>query len=987
MNRKSIIAAFAALLLSSGVAVLAQETSPDFLKALDLYERGVYDHAQVLFADIDDPMARGYEALCSIARGEEGYVTKADAFVRDYPESALCLPVNWKAGIRLFDDGRYADADRRLARFSSSDLPLSERASYFYRRGYAALSLGQTLPAETFLGSLLKLPYSDFTAPGEYAMGYIRYGQGDFAKAFPYFSEAAKDARFEDIAKYYMLECRFMQKDYDYVTEHASEMFNTVPEDRRPHLARIISESYLVKGDLESAREYYEKNLGNRAAKTRSDYFFAGSMLYAVKDYEGAVENFSQMKERTDSIGQIASYELAYSLIETKNKVAAMEAFRQASALDYDPAIKEDAYFNFAKLAFDLNHDTSFFTDYLKKYPEARKDRIYEYMAMAALYNHDYEGAVAAYDNIDDLDESMRSNYMKAYFMRASQLIGNGAWRDAVPCLKAAAYYVPRRDPFNQLSRFWLSEALFRNEEYSESRSVLMDLYNLSALDGREEGDLISYNIAYTYFKEGDYSSALKWFGNYLSAPSVTFASDAETRIGDCYFFGKDYTRAISAYERKLSDFPDPDDIYPYYRAGVAAGLLGMKDRKVRFLENVKEASASAPYYSEAMYELGRAYVATGDNIDAVRTFKSLRNTTSDNSYAARALIELGMIARNSGDYPGALSNYKQVVETMAGSDYAEDALLAIESIYQSTGEPEAYLAYVNSLGDKAGRDESAKENVYFNTAEQIFLSSDYNKAIPTFTNYLERFPQGLHRGQAEYYLAESNRILGNKDKAVDYYRAALTDGVDASFKESSLLGFADLSYSLGRYSDAYEGYSSLLTASRMEERRAVARTGMMKSAYRAHLYDKAIEAAKINKNTATEPITLRECEYILAKSYLETSRRTEAFACLEKLSKEPSTAEGAEASYLIIQNLYDEGRFSEVEDKVYAFAPNAGGQNYYLAKCFIVLGDSFMEQGNEHQAKATFESVRNGYSPVAGSQDDVLDQIDMRLKKLSETK
>ena len=54
----------------------------------------------------------------------------------------------------------------------------------------------------------------------------------------------------------------------------------------------------------------------------------------------------------------------------------------------------------------------------------------------------------------------------------------------------------------------------------------------------------------------------------------------------------------------------------------------------------------------------------------------------------------------------------------------------------------------------------------------------------------------------------------------------------------------------------------------------------------------------------------------------------------------------------------------------------------YWLAKSFIVLGDSFAERGELEQAKATFESVRDRYSP-SGNDDDVLDAVDMRLKRL----
>ncbi|MBQ4189485.1 MAG: Spi family protease inhibitor, partial [Bacteroidales bacterium] len=44
------------------------------------------------------------------------------------------------------------------------------------------------------------------------------------------------------------------------------------------------------------------------------------------------------------------------------------------------------------------------------------------------------------------------------------------------------------------------------------------------------------------------------------------------------------------------------------------------------------------------------------------------------------------------------------------------------------------------------------------------------------------------------------------------------------------------------------------------------------------------------------------------------------------------------------------------------------------------VLG--YAEQGNLTQARATFESIRDGYT-AEGPQDDVLDQVELRLRKL----
>jgi TolA-binding protein len=123
-----------------------------------------------------------------------------------------------------------------------------------------------------------------------------------------------------------------------------------------------------------------------------------------------------------------------------------------------------------------------------------------------------------------------------------------------------------------------------------------------------------------------------------------------------------------------------------------------------------------------------------------------------------------------------------------------------------------------------------------------------------------------------------------------------------------------------------------------------------------------------------------QEAMYIQAKSYMSQSRRDDAIKLFKQLSANPATQYGAEAAYVLIVDSYDSGDFQAVEDKVYAFSDAATGQTYWLAKSFIILGDSFADRGELAQAKATFESVRDGYTSTS---DDVLDEVNMRLEKL----
>ena len=68
----------------------------------------------------------------------------------------------------------------------------------------------------------------------------------------------------------------------------------------------------------------------------------------------------------------------------------------------------------------------------------------------------------------------------------------------------------------------------------------------------------------------------------------------------------------------------------------------------------------------------------------------------------------------------------------------------------------------------------------------------------------------------------------------------------------------------------------------------------------------------------------------------------------------------------------------------MYAFSDAGSEQTYWLAKAFVTLGDSFAERDDMAQAKATFESVRDGYEP-SGKNDDILDNVNMRLKKIAQ--
>ena len=419
MASVKILAGLLALALAGPLAAADDGGGRDrYRKALELYENGMYEEARTIFETLEgNALVDGYTVLCAVKLRSGDYEALMGEYERTYRSSVLTPEIRFENARILFDKGLYAEAALEFSKVDARVLPRASRPELAFDRAYCSFELGMADEAFRLFEALDGFPGSEYVAPSKYFRGVILYGRQNFSAAREFFSDAASDPRFRALSEFYLVDCEFNLHNYAYALEEGERIYAGAPEERRKRLARIISESALVLGDAEKARVYYEGF--SKEDMNRNDFFYAGSVLYSVKDYRGAVENFSRITDRSDSLGQIASYHLGNSYLHIGNQVAAMESFRSAAEADFDARITEDALFNYAKLAFDLNKDTKGFNEYIARYSTgSRGVQIYGYMALAALYDKDYAGAVAAYDNIDELSPDMQNNYTKANFLR-----------------------------------------------------------------------------------------------------------------------------------------------------------------------------------------------------------------------------------------------------------------------------------------------------------------------------------------------------------------------------------------------------------------------------------------------------------------------------------------------------------------------------------------------------------------------------------------
>ena len=127
--------------------------------------------------------------------------------------------------------------------------------------------------------------------------------------------------------------------------------------------------------------------------------------------------------------------------------------------------------------------------------------------------------------------------------------------------------------------------------------------------------------------------------------------------------------------------------------------------------------------------------------------------------------------------------------------------------------------------------------------------------------------------------------------------------------------------------------------------------------------------------------VARRKSQYAKASILNRQGKEKEAMAIYKRLSSEVKSAEGAEARFRVIEAEFKAKNYDKAEKMVYDFSDSKTPQNYWLAKSFILLGDIYLARQDGFQARATYQSVVDGYSPA---DDGIVAEAKSRIAKMN---
>jgi tetratricopeptide (TPR) repeat protein len=320
-----------------------------------------------------------------------------------------------------------------------------------------------------------------------------------------------------------------------------------------------------------------------------------------------------------------------------------------------------------------------------------------------------------------------------------------------------------------------IGDAFYRVGKYDEAVPFL-EAYNKKEKTTRIE----DYQLAYAYFKSGDYPKAIQLFDR-VSQRKDSLAQVSFYHVAECYL-----QQGNNAYARKAFE---------------AASLLN-HDKKIQ--EDALYNFAILSYrldvnpYDEALEAL-TLYLEKYPNSDRKNeVYQYLVNVyTSINNYEA-AMVSLDklvnkdfrlrtayqIVAYNRGVELYQRSDYKASIEAFKKVDkYPIDTKLSAQArywtadaMYRLKNYKSAILEYKNFLNLPGAASTDLRHDAYYNIAYSHFMQEEYQLAVEAFRSYLlqNNLKSIQKQADATMRIADSYFVLRNDEQAINFYKQTL---------------------------------------------------------------------------------------------------------------------------------------------------------------------------------------------------------------------
>ena len=823
-----IIFLFTFLSLEAQENLYHQYKDNDFDEGMELFEKGKYGMAQRLFESCNErnkntntelrTLSQYYIAYCAVSLFNNDAEFLTYKFIGENPESPLVNNAYFNLAGYFYARKRWKNAVDYYLKVDADKLTRDEWSEYYFKLGYAYFSDKDYAQAKLAFYHIKDID-TKYTPPAVYFYSHIHYEEKNYQTALTGFLRLTSDETFGPIVPYYIVHIYYLQGRYKEIIGFAPGIMDRVTDKRLAEVARITAEAYSELGQFRESLPYYKIYMDSAKTVTKDDKYQAGFANYKAGEYAEAISMLGSISSDASRLGQNAAYYLADCYLKTDDKQNARLAFQSASKGDYDPAIQQDALFNYALITYELSNDPfneaiRAFQEFIRKYPESKRiQEAYRFLIQAYLNARNYKLALESLEKSDLQTDEMKQAYQKIAYYRGVELYNNLQFADAATLFDKSLKYGNYDPALKAQALYWKGESYYRLKDYPTAIAAYQQFKSAPISYTLKEYKLIEYNIGYAWFHQKNYPNAIESFRKFTSDNASNLEkerTDALNRIGDCYYAQSDYYSAIDFYGRAAESKAVGYD-YALLQKGICEGLINKDIQKIQSLQQLGSSGSSSSFADDALYEMAQSYLKIQNNERAIENLKEIITRYPQSGYTPLSYVQLGLLYYNSDNNDQAIKYYKDAVRLFPGTQASKDALFGLKNIYVDMNRVDEYFAYVNGLGRPAAEiSVNEQDSLSYISAEKLYMAGNCNESSSAFEKYINNYPNGSFLLNAHFYKGDCNYQSKDFDKALVSFRYII-DRPKNMFTNQALLGAARIEMSRKNYRDAVMYYRKLV--------------------------------------------------------------------------------------------------------------------------------------------------------------------------------
>lgn len=937
-----------------------------------MYEKDQYSNAQVIFDRIAEDHwnndrerqmnAQYYAARCAIQLYHGDTEERLLAFQDHYPLSPLVNRLFITYANNRFSLKRYRDALEFYEKVDPYALESADRSEYYFKKAYSLLSLEKFSEAKELFFKI-KDDGSSFASTSKYYYAHLLYIDQQYREALNNFLPLQDDPSFGALVPYYLAHIYYALEDDQALVAVGSELIEKASPNRIPEIAKLVADAHDRLGQYPAVIRYLEIYDQKGGRMRLVDHFQLGYAHYQTGNYARAIQSFNKIDRGPDELVQNAYYHLGDCYLKRGEKAEARTAFKAASELDANPEIQESAYYNYAKLAYELadpfRDAISTLNAFLRQYPQSpHRPEINGFLANLYITTKDYDKALISIREAGLEAPGMQAAYQRISFYRGNELHQARKFAGALKQYQEALSYpiIPR---ITALCHYWSGEALYQLERYQEALAAYQDFRSAPGSATLPEFNLSYYQSGYAHFKAMDFQPAARDLRLYIAeAPQQDGKrySDALLRLGDSYLLTGGYLVAAQYYQKAIKQNTAEAD-YAYFQKAQCLGLDGKKLEKIKALRTLTEQFPKSRYAQEAQMVMAETYLRLDRYAEALSALATFEQRYPQSERLANVQVKKGLIYSNMDQNTQAIALFRKVVQDYPATQEALEAIKLAEIAYKRLNQIEVYLDWVDGIAF-VDFEQSKLDSTSFNASFDLYAQGDYEEALRSFRGYISRFEAGLFLTKANYYAARSALQQGDSAAAMPFYQNLL-DRPQNAYTAEALWITAQQAERQGDMTGARKYYQRLANLSEDRQTQLKAQFGLLRSAQALGDYATSVLYADLILNAQPKNKEwVRLARLYKARAYYAQEEWLAAYHSYADLARRSTGLDLAESYYRRALILQRQTRYDSSNVLVNEMIEELPSFQEYKLKGLLVMAENFWQMKDLFQANYILDFI-----------------------------